>query len=115
MLICSVDSSATPASVCLLEDDRIIAEYYLNTGFTHSQTLMAMLESVLKISGKSADDLRNRIACKVFPAQFSTKRERQRNRRVHMSSRYCSNAGMSIRTCLAFVPFSSETTPASVS
>ena len=55
MLICSVDSSATPASVCLLEDDRIIAEYYLNTGFTHSQTLMAMLESVLKISGKSAD------------------------------------------------------------
>ena len=57
MLICSVDSSATPASVCLLEDDRIIAEYYLNTGFTHSQTLMAMLESVLKISGKSADDI----------------------------------------------------------
>lgn len=57
MLICSVDSSATPASVCLLEDDKIIAEYYLNTGFTHSQTLMAMLESVLKISGKSADDI----------------------------------------------------------
>ena len=27
MLICSVDSSATPASVCLLEDDKIIAEY----------------------------------------------------------------------------------------
>lgn len=57
MLICSVDSSATPASVCLLENDKIIAEYYLNTGFTHSQTLMAMLESVLKISGKSADDI----------------------------------------------------------
>ena len=57
MLICSVDSSATPASVCLLEDDKIIAEYYLNTGFTHSQTLMAMLESVLKISGKSAGDI----------------------------------------------------------
>lgn len=57
MLICSVDSSATPASVCLLEDDKIIAEYYLNTGFTHSQTLMAMMESVLKISGKSADDI----------------------------------------------------------
>ena len=57
MLICSVDSSATPASVCLFEDDKIIAEYYLNTGFTHSQTLMAMLESVLKISGKRADDI----------------------------------------------------------
>ena len=57
MLICSVDSSATPASVCLFEDDKIVAEYYLNTGFTHSQTLMAMLESVLKISGKRADDI----------------------------------------------------------
>ena len=57
MLICSADSSATPASVCLFEDDKIIAEYYLNTGFTHSQTLMAMLESVLKISGKRADDI----------------------------------------------------------
>lgn len=57
MLICSVDSSATPASVCLFEDDKIIAEYYLNTGFTHSQTLMAMLESGLKISGKRADDI----------------------------------------------------------
>lgn len=57
MLICSVDSSATPASVCLFEDDKIIAEYYLNTGFTHSQTLMAMLESVLKISGKRADNI----------------------------------------------------------
>ena len=57
MLICSVDSSATPASVCLFEDDKLVAEYYLNTGFTHSQTLMAMLESVLKISGKSAEDI----------------------------------------------------------
>lgn len=53
----SVDSSAAPASVCLCEDGKIIADYYLNTGFTHSQTLMAMTESVLKISGKSAADI----------------------------------------------------------
>ena len=56
MLILSVDSSAAPASVCLIEDEKIIAEYYLNTGFTHSQTLMAMVESVLKISGRSVSD-----------------------------------------------------------
>lgn len=55
MLMLSVDSSAAPASVCLFEDGKVIADYYLNTGFTHSQTLMAMTESVLKISGKSAD------------------------------------------------------------
>ena len=56
MLILSVDSSATPASVCLYEDGRIIADYYLNAGFTHSQTLMAMVESVLKISGRSVNE-----------------------------------------------------------
>lgn len=53
----SVDSSAAPASVCLAEDGKLIAEYYLNTGFTHSQTLMAMTESVLNISGKTAGDI----------------------------------------------------------
>lgn len=53
----SVDSSAAPASVCLSEDGKVIADYYLNTGFTHSQTLMAMTESVLKISGKNASDI----------------------------------------------------------
>ena len=57
MLLLSVDSSASPASVCLCEDGRIIADYYLNTGYTHSQTLMAMIESALKISGKSASDI----------------------------------------------------------
>ena len=57
MLILSVDSSASPASVCLSEDGKIIADYYLNTGFTHSQTLMAMVESALKISGVSVNDI----------------------------------------------------------
>ena len=57
MLILSVDSSAAPASVCLYENGKVIADYYLNTGFTHSQTLMAMTESVLKISGKSSDEI----------------------------------------------------------
>lgn len=57
MLILSVDSTASPASICLFEDGKVIAEYYLNTGLTHSQTLMAMTESVLNISEKSAADI----------------------------------------------------------
>lgn len=56
MLILSVDSSATPASVCLY-DGKVIAEYYTNTGLTHSQTLVAMIESVLKITGHTASDI----------------------------------------------------------
>lgn len=50
MLILSVDSTATPASVCLY-DDKVIAEYYVHTGLTHSQTLTAMIDSVLKVTG----------------------------------------------------------------
>ena len=57
MLILSVDSSASPASVCLYEDGKTVADYYLNTGFTHSRTLMAMIESVLKISDKKPGDI----------------------------------------------------------
>lgn len=53
----SVDSSAAPASVCLTEDGRVIADYYLHTGFTHSQTLMSMTESVLNIAARSASDI----------------------------------------------------------
>lgn len=57
MLILSVDSTASAASVCLYEDGNVLAEYYLNAGFTHSQTLMAMVESVLKISTKTPEDI----------------------------------------------------------
>ena len=56
MLILSVDSSASPASVCLY-DDRILAEYYINVGLTHSQTLVAMIESLLKITDTRVEDI----------------------------------------------------------
>ena len=56
MLILSVDSSATPASVCLY-DGRVIAEYYIHTKLTHSQTLVKMIESVLDVTGTKAEDI----------------------------------------------------------
>ena len=49
MLILSVDSTATPASVCLY-DGGIIAEYFIRTKLTHSRTLSAMIESVLSVT-----------------------------------------------------------------
>lgn len=56
MLILSVDSSSTPASVCLY-DNKMLAEYFINTKLTHSQTLAAMIESILKITGTNAEDV----------------------------------------------------------
>lgn len=57
MLILSLDSTAAPASVCLFEDEKILANFFLNTGLTHSQTLMCMVENVLSVTGKAAKDI----------------------------------------------------------
>ena len=57
MLILSVDSSATPASVCLFDGNKMIAEYYINTKLTHSQTLGSMIESALGVTGVKANDI----------------------------------------------------------
>jgi tRNA threonylcarbamoyladenosine biosynthesis protein TsaB len=56
MLILSVDSSATPASVCLY-NDKVIAEYFIHTSLTHSETLVAMIDSVLQTTGTSPADI----------------------------------------------------------
>lgn len=48
MKILALDSSAAVASVALCEDERLLAEYTLNNGNTHSQTLLPMVETVLR-------------------------------------------------------------------
>lgn len=70
MLILSVDSSAAPASVCLYQDGKILADFYLNSGFTHSQTLMAMVESALKISCRTVSDI-DAFAVNNGPGSFT--------------------------------------------
>lgn len=70
MLVLSVDSSAAPASVCLYQDGKILADFYLNSGFTHSQTLMAMVESALKISCKTVADI-DAFAVNNGPGSFT--------------------------------------------
>ncbi|MCR5484792.1 MAG: tRNA (adenosine(37)-N6)-threonylcarbamoyltransferase complex dimerization subunit type 1 TsaB [Clostridiales bacterium] len=50
MKILSVDSSASAASAAVIEDGKILGEMYLNTGLTHSRTLMPAVEAVLECS-----------------------------------------------------------------
>lgn len=57
MKVLAVDSSSVTASVAIVEGHEIIAQYFLNVGLTHSQTLAPMIESVLKSSG-------------IFPSQI---------------------------------------------
>lgn len=47
MRILAFETSAKAASVAVLEDGRLLAEYFQNSGQTHSRTLMQMAEDLL--------------------------------------------------------------------
>ncbi len=57
MKILALDSTAVVGTVALCEDERLIAHYTLNTGNTHSQTLLPMIESVLRSAEWTVDDV----------------------------------------------------------
>ena len=47
MRILGFDTSAKAASVALSEDGKLISEFYLDSGFTHSETVLPMAKAVL--------------------------------------------------------------------
>ena len=57
MKILAIDTSATAASVCLAVEDKILGSFYTNTALTHSQTLVPMVEQVLKTTQTDVDEL----------------------------------------------------------
>lgn len=48
MKILALDSSAKPASVSIFEDEKMLGNFYINTEQTHSQTLIPMIDALLK-------------------------------------------------------------------
>ena len=46
MKILALDSSGLVASVAVMEDDNMLAEYTMNYKKTHSQTLLPMLDEL---------------------------------------------------------------------
>ena len=70
-MILGIDSSAISAGCALMDSDgRIIAEQFLNTKHTHSQTLLPMVESMLKCAGVKVSDL-DAAAVTVGPGSFT--------------------------------------------
>ncbi len=70
MKILAVDTSAVCASVAVTEDGKILSESSINTGLTHSRTLMPMIDSVLR-NGEIAMDSIDMFACSVGPGSFT--------------------------------------------
>ena len=50
MKILAIDSSGLTASVALVEDSLTIAEYTVNYKKTHSQTLLPMIDEMVKMT-----------------------------------------------------------------
>ncbi len=57
MRILAIDSSACAASVAVMENEKLVSEFFLNTGLTHSQTLMPMVSSALECAKLSCEDI----------------------------------------------------------
>ena len=71
MLILALDSTAQVGSVALCEDDgHLLAECTLNTGNTHSETLLPTVEFLLKSCGVTVDDV-DLFACTAGPGSFT--------------------------------------------
>jgi tRNA threonylcarbamoyladenosine biosynthesis protein TsaB len=70
MKILSLDTTAEVCTAAICEDKRLIAEMTVNTGNTHSQTLLPVVEQLLKISETSFDDI-DCYACSTGPGSFT--------------------------------------------
>lgn len=57
MRILAIESSAVTASVAILEDDTLVAEYTINHKMTHSQTLLPMIDEIFSMVQLKPDDV----------------------------------------------------------
>ena len=70
MKILAIDCTARPASVAVLEDGKILSAAFTNTGLTHSQTLVPMIDSALKDAQLELADV-ERFAINAGPGSFT--------------------------------------------
>ena len=70
MKILGMDSSGLVASVAIVENDILVAEYTVNHKKTHSQTLLPMLEEVTRMSELDLESI-DAIAVAAGPGSFT--------------------------------------------
>lgn len=70
MLILALDSTAIVASVALCRDETPIASFTVKNGNTHSETLLPMVEAVLRAANVKATDI-DLFACSTGPGSFT--------------------------------------------
>lgn len=70
MKILAIDTSGSSLSVAILEDKKVISDFYINTGLTHSETLAPIIDLAIKNSliNVSSIDL---YASTIGPGSFT--------------------------------------------
>ena len=70
MKILAIDSSAQVVSVAVLSDNAVLAEYSVDYRKTHSQTLLPMIDEVLRMTETAKEDI-TAIAVAAGPGSFT--------------------------------------------
>ncbi len=70
MKLIGIDSSGLVASVAIMEDNKLVAEYTVNNKKTHSQTLLPMLDEIVKSTGLEMKEI-DAIAIAAGPGSFT--------------------------------------------
>lgn len=70
MKILGIESSSLVASIAIVEDENILAEYTVNFKKTHSQTLLPMLDEVMRMLGMELQEI-DAIAVSGGPGSFT--------------------------------------------
>ena len=70
MKLLAVDSSSLAASAAIWQDDKLLGEFFINAGLTHSQTLMPMVQQLLGTTSTALGDI-DCFAVSVGPGSFT--------------------------------------------
>ena len=70
MKILAIESSGNVASVAIIEDDIAVAEYSTNFKLTHSQTLLPMIDEIVKRTGTDLKSI-DAVAISEGPGSFT--------------------------------------------
>lgn len=70
MKILALDSTAGAASAALVEENKIIGEFFIHTALTHSQTLVPMVEDLLKNTQCAMEEI-DAFAVSTGPGSFT--------------------------------------------
>ena len=94
MRILALDSSGLVASVAILEEETLLAEYTINHKKTHSQTLLPMLDEIIQMTETDLSEI-DAIAVAAGPGSFTG---------LRIGSATAKGLGMALNKPLVSVP-----------